>query len=92
MIKPLNKYIIVEKNERARKRDDGNMFKTLPTNDGNLGVVKYSDDDSLQVGTVLYFANKHERFTLEGAEVYAMKADNVIAISEEPIDDTNEKK
>lgn len=81
-----NGLLLVEKYDKVKKDKGSNPF-VLDTNN-NLGIVKHKDsailDEYLKVGDKVYFGIKNtERINIGGAEMFAMKFENIVAILEE---------
>ena len=85
-LKPLNDKIFVVKYDKARKHRESSPFSPVMTND-NLGVVEYSDNEGVQVGSKVYFGSSYERINIEGKEVYVMDITNIFALLEGQGDD-----
>lgn len=74
----LNGMVFIERQDKMRRKTEASPF-ARPVANNNLGVVKYSDTPGLEAGTEVYFGGQHETIQVEGAEVLAMKADNILA-------------
>lgn len=75
---PVNRKIIIERNDKVKKGKDVGPFSTIVSSN-NLGTVKYSSNEGIPVGTSVYYGGAHETLLIEGSEVLAMAEDNLIA-------------
>lgn len=71
-------YVLVERLDKVRKRDPKQPFVSVITS-ANLGTVKFSSEQDYPVGVQVYFGGQHETILIEGAEILAMKLDNILA-------------
>lgn len=77
-VAPVNNMVLVVKNDKASHKKQGGFIAVAPSN--NLGVVKYSSNELYPVGTQVYYGGHTEQLIVEGAEVLAMKVENIIAV------------
>lgn len=81
----LNGKILVERVDKIHKKANGSPFtQTVVSN--NLGTVKFSNNPDLPEGCQVYFGSTLETINVNGTEVMAMEASNVIAKVLEPSD------
>lgn len=82
---PVNNMILVERHDKGKqgKALGSNPFASVIAS-ANLGIIKYANDTcGFSVGDQVYFGSTFQTLMVEGAEVLAMKEDNVIAYLEE---------
>lgn len=85
-LKALNDWVLVQKYDKARKKDPDSPFTTaLAVSNTNLGVVLHVDSGSpIKKGQRVYYVGSVEKMMLEDAtEVLAIKSENIVAVVSE---------
>lgn len=77
-VNPVNGMILVEPLDKLKKKAGENPFANIVASN-NLGTVKHSSTPDYSVGLQIYFGSQYEKIIVDGAEVLAMKVENVIA-------------
>jgi hypothetical protein len=81
-VKPVNDFLVLVPFDKPKKGLRENPFSSLVASN-NLGTVKYSSHLDYPEGTQVYFGGQYEKLIVEGAEVIAIRTENIIAKLEE---------
>jgi len=85
-LKVLNDNIVITLAKYKQKVDKTQMFGT-PQISSNYGTVIHAGEEhSSLIGKLVYFKNQYDRLHMNGAEVFVMKYENLLAECNEEIE------
>jgi len=76
---PKNNFILVEPNDKAKKKSEDDPFSSFVVSK-NLGFIKYSSVDEFPVGAQIYYGPTYEPIIVNGQSLNAMATTNVVAL------------
>lgn len=75
--------------EQVKKSAKSDSLFSMPEDSNAVGRVKYLGDKlgetDLKVGDKVYYGDKRQPVTIDGAEILVMDQENIVAIAEEDV-------